>query len=117
FVTERIDLGDRLLQVLLVDFVCRHGHRSPGNVRSYRTLSLAWATHLSPWRYARDFGRRRISALRSDTRNSSGPSKRRIRTAPVPTPWSTCASEPAPAVRLYFLANRAASTLYASKSK
>ena len=35
--------------------------------------------------------------MRSESRNSSGPSNARIRSAPVPTPWSTCASEPAPA--------------------
>src|SRR5581483_819728 len=114
-VAESVDLGDGLLQVLLIDLVRRH--QAPRMVRSSRTLSLACATHFSPCRYASDFGRRRISPLRSDTRNSSGPSKRRMRTAPVPTPCSTCASEPAPAVRLYFRAKRAASSLYASKSR
>ncbi len=29
FITESVDLGDRLLQVFLVDFVGRHGHLSP----------------------------------------------------------------------------------------
>ena len=66
------------------------------------TRSLTWATHLSDWRYASDFGRRSTVAVRSERRNSSGPSKRRMRRAPVPTPWRTCASEPAPARSPYF---------------
>ena len=84
-VAEHVDLGDGLLQVALVDLVGGHG-RGHGDVNpfpSQRTFSLTCATHFSDWRYASDFGRRRISAVRSESRNSSGPSKRRMRTAPV----------------------------------
>ena len=47
-VAELVDLGDRLLQVALIDLVggCRgHGGHIP--VLAYRTLSLTWATHFS----------------------------------------------------------------------
>ena len=49
--------------------------------------------------------------LRNASRNSSGPSNARMRSAPVPTPWRTCASEPAPAGRPYLRAKRTASSL------
>src|SRR5439155_504736 len=62
-----------------------------------------------------DVGERMAGAENRDA-NSSGPLKRRIRTAPVPTPARTCASDPAPGVRLYLRAKRSASSLYASKS-
>src|SRR6476659_5501085 len=108
-VGQVVDLDDRLLEVLLVDLVGRwHG---PLDFRGYRTRSLAWAIHLRDWRYTSDLGRRRIWAERRLSMNSSGPWKARIRTPPVPTPWSTCASEPAPIVRLYLRANRNASSL------
>ena len=60
--------------------------RVPGRTTLSANVSLTWATHFSDCRYASDLGRRRTSALRSDSRNSSGPSKRRILRAPVPTP-------------------------------
>ena len=50
FVAELVDLGDRLLQVALVDLVCRHSHRAPLRFLLYLTLSFAWAAHLSDCR-------------------------------------------------------------------
>ena len=50
-VSELVRLGDRFLQVLLCDFVGGHGrHGGVLQVRDQRTLSLAWAAHLSDWR-------------------------------------------------------------------
>src|SRR5207244_11289709 len=105
-VGELVDLDDRLLEVLLVDLVGRR--HCLDQIRDYRTRSLAWAIHLRDWRYRSDLGRRRTCAERRLSRNSSGPSNARILTAPVPTPWSTCASEPAPVDRLYLRATRRA---------
>lgn len=85
--------------------------RDPGLATVSANVSLTCAAHLSDCRYARDFGRRSTSALRRASRNSSGPSKRRIRSAPVPTPWRTCASEPAPARSPYLRWKRSASAL------
>ena len=42
---------------------------------------------------------------------ASGPANRRMRRAPVPTPWRTWASEPAPASSPYFRWKRSASSL------
>ena len=63
------------LQVPLVDLVGGHGggHGVVETLLPQRTFSLTWAIHLSDCRYASDFGRRRISAVRSESRNSSGP--------------------------------------------
>ena len=51
-VPELVDLGDRLLQVPLVDLVGGHGggHGVGGTLLAQRTFSLTWATHLSDWR-------------------------------------------------------------------
>ena len=49
--------------------------------------------------------------------SSSGRSRARMSRPPVPTPCSTCASEPAPIVRLYLRAKRSASSLYCSKRR
>src|SRR5262245_51241731 len=118
-VSELVDLGDGLLQVPLVDLVGGHGggHGVGDHLLLQRTLSLTWATHLSDCRYASDFGRRRISAERSERRNSSGPSNRRMRTAPVPTPGRTWASEPAPWSSRYLRAKRSASSLKDSRRR
>ena len=55
--------------------------------------------------------RRMMSASRSDSRNSSGPSKSRILIFTEPSPWATWLSEPAPATIRYLAAKRAASSL------
>src|SRR5688572_18488121 len=116
-VPELVDLGACLPEIPLVDLVGGHGggHGVGSTLLPQRTLSLTCATHFSDCRYANDFGRRRISAERSDNRNSSGPSKRRMRTTPVPTPWRTWASDPAAWSSLYFRAKRSASSLKESR--
>ena len=57
-----------------------------------------------------------MSASRSDSRNSSGPSKSRIRIFTEPRPWATWESEPAPATIRYLAAKRAASSLKAENA-
>src|SRR5262249_28297043 len=61
-VGKLVALDDRLLQVLLVDLVGRW-HR-PRTFLLYRTRSLAWAIHLSDWRYTSERGRRPTLAER-----------------------------------------------------
>ena len=51
--------------------------------------------------------------VRSDCRNSPGPSKSRILILTDPSPWATWESEPAPATIRYLAANLAASSLNA----
>ena len=48
---ELVDLGDRLLEVPVVELVGGHGgHRDAPGFLSYRTFSLTCATHLRLWR-------------------------------------------------------------------
>ena len=49
-VAELVDLGDRLLEVPLVDLVGRHRRHGPFRFLPYLTRSFAWAAHLSDWR-------------------------------------------------------------------
>ena len=55
-----------------------------------------------------------MSASRSDSRNSSGPSKSRMRMRTAPRPWATWASEPAPPGIRYLAAKRTASSFQAA---
>src|SRR4249920_823638 len=51
-VPELVDLGDRFLEVPLVDLVGWHGggHGVRSTLLAQRTFSLTWATHFSDWR-------------------------------------------------------------------
>ena len=52
-----------------------------------------------------------MSASASEARNSSGPSKSRMRMRTEPRPWATWLSDPAPPAMRYLAAKRTASSL------
>src|SRR6185312_7449798 len=133
---EVVQLADRPLEVLLADLVVGDGHaggkigRAPGmsllvhqdlraarrTRRSREAARAALGTALvcrnfSAWTYRREAGVRTMSASRSASMNSSGPSKSGMRIRTEPSPCATCASEPAPAGTRYLAAKRAASSL------
>src|SRR5436189_6005872 len=117
---QRVELTDRPLEVFLADLVVGLGHWSPNlghrawlpsllhqplrvarrTRRARRALRAAGGValvsrNLSAWTYSSDDGLVRISAVRSDSRNSPGPSKSRILTRTEPSPCATWESEPA----------------------
>ena len=115
---ELVDLGDRLLQVALVR--CRRRARSRAFRRVFgaggplflhgglRARGLPSLRHpLQPLevderlRPAQDLGR-----AQADEELLRRSRKRACGRGPVPTPWRTWASEPAPIVRLYLRAKR-----------
>src|SRR3954469_24252675 len=133
---EGVELADSALEVLIADLVVGRGHGScwlgrvrRSSLRLHHGLRIARRTRRSRGRsrapggvafvsrnfsactYSRLDGLVTISALRSDSRNSSGPSKSAIRTRTEPSPGATCASEPAPAGMRYLAAKREASSL------
>src|SRR5437764_14770678 len=107
---ERVELADRPLEVFLADLVVGRRHpprigrlaclslrvhqdlRATRRTRRSREARLADSgsafvcRNLSAWTYSRLAGLRMMSESRNDSRNSSGPSKSRIRIRTEPSP-------------------------------